>query len=617
MNKNRKGFTLVELIVVVTIFGVILGAILNMIKPANNVYHDADATMESNIIGSGLIDYLDDELRYSTNVLVLKDYIGVPDVSTSGTIGASGVTYSNCIVIDNNNLRGYSLKNYSGNDTDTAAKRMGAKGCILNVGKVNTEGLNFNNSAVARGVDFYDNYKFDIGASISKIEEMDTLDVSLTAYQPTYENGSYTFTKTKYKKDAAVNLTNININEGDSDPYKVRDYKDFSVYPDYVTYPQATTAPAGCTAQQEKYYSLDASNTYTYIFYDKTTVSSSKTYSVKFIYSASDPEPTLRGKQIDTKSVKAGTVYKAPPSMSSRTGYGTPYWVDSKNNVADFTTGVTINKDMVFSCVYPPVAPKAQFNVTFENINGSTFTTTKVYDGDFANDPGIPTDMDTIKQDFVKWVYKSDNSKGLTDVSITDSSVVFVPVVQNKHKVEFKLNGSLINASTIYVSDGQYANYPGATPVSSDANKVFSKWVVEGTSDEITSVTITRDTVFEAVFVEKPSLPTSQSDRVTIIIDCSAGNNYSYMYGYFCNMNAKIVNETDNEVIVDNFTGNSNIDISKYKGREVRYVITATIPYNVPCRVNLWEKEWQNIDNAFTNVTLTTSDLGKTYYVKM
>lgn len=617
MNKNRKGFTLVELIVVVTIFGVILGAILNMIKPANNVYHDADATMESNIIGSGLIDYLDDELRYSTNVLVLKDYIGVPDVSNSGTIGASGVTYSNCIVIDNNNLRGYSLKNYSGNDTDTAAKRMGAKGCILNVGKVNTEGLNFNNSAVARGVDFYDNYKFDIGASISKIEEMYTLDVSLTAYQPTYENGSYTFTKTKYKKDAAVNLTNININEGDSDSYDVNDYKDFSVHPDYDTYPQATTAPAGCTAQQEKYYSLDASNTYTYIFYDKTTVSSSKTYSVKFIYSASDPDSTLRGKQIDTKSVKAGTVYKAPPSMPSRTGYGTPYWVDSKNNVADFTTGVTINKDMVFSCVYPPVAPKAQFNVTFENINGSTFTTTKVYDGDFANDPGIPTDMDTIKQDFVKWVYKSDNSKGLTDVSITDSSVVFVPVVQNKHKVEFKLNGSLINASTIYVSDGQYANYPGATPVSSDANKVFSKWVVEGTSDEITSVTITRDTVFEAVFVEKPSLPTSQSDRVTIIIDCSAGNNYSYMYGYFCNMNAKIVNETDNEVIVDNFTGNSNIDISKYKGREVRYVITATIPYNVPCRVNLWEKEWQNIDNAFTNVTLTTSDLGKTYYVKM
>lgn len=512
MNKNRKGFTLVELIVVVTIFGVILGAILNLIKPTNAVYHDADATMESNIIGSGLIDYLDDELRYSTNILVLKDYIGVPKVSTSGTIGASGVTYSNCLVIDNNNLRGYSLKNYSGSDTDTAAKRMGAKGCIINVGNVNSDGINFNNSKVARGVDFYDNYKFDISAGISKIEDMYTLDVSLTAYQPTYENGSYTFTKTKYKKDASVNLTNINIDDGDS--YNVNDYIDFSTAADYVTYPQAAV-PSGCTAQQEKYYSYDASNTYTYIFYDKTTVSSSKAYNVKFIYSASDPDSSKAGTEIESKSVKAGTLYQTPPTMATRTGYGTPYWVDNKNNVVDFTTGVTINKDMVFSCVYPPLAPKNQFTVTFENIDGSTFTTTSVYDGDFANDPGTPADFDSVKQDFVKWVYKSDTTKGLTDVSITDNTAIFVPVVQDKHKVEFKLNGSLINASTIYVSDGQYASYPGATPVSSDSSKIFDKWVVEGTSDEISATAITSDTVFEAQFKDKPTLP-SGSSRIKI-----------------------------------------------------------------------------------------------------
>ena len=40
----------------------------------------------------------------------------------------------------------------------------------------------------------------------------------------------------------------------------------------------------------------------------------------------------------------------------------------------------------------------------------------------------------------------------------------------------------LISGSTVYVSDdGQYANYPTATPVSSDSNKVFDEWVVEGT----------------------------------------------------------------------------------------------------------------------------------------
>lgn len=522
MNKNRKGFTLVELIVVVTIFGVILGAILNMIKPANNVYHDADATMESNIIGSGLIDYLDDELRYSTNVLVLKDYIGVPDVSTSGTIGASGVTYSNCIVIDNNNLRGYSLKNYSGNDTDTAAKRMGAKGCILNVGKVNTEGLNFNNSAVARGVDFYDNYKFDIGASISKIEEMYTLDVSLTAYQPTYENGSYTFTKTKYKKDASVNLTNINIDDGDS--YNVNDFIDFSTSADYVTYPQATSKPSDCTAQQENYYSFDASNTYTYIFYDKTTVSSSKTYSVKFIYSASDPDASLRGTQIDLKSVKAGTLYQTPPTMTKRTGYDTPYWVDSKNKVVDFTTGVIINKDMVFSCVYPPSTPKDKFTVTFENIDHSIYTTSEVYDGDTANDPGVPSDFDPVKQDFVKWVYKNDNSMGLADVSITDNTTVFVPVVQDKHKVEFKVNGSVENGSTVYVSDGKFASYPNTTlPVSSDSNKVFDKWVVEGTNNDMTVTPIVSDTIFVAVFKEVSTTPAEGITSDPSILSFSVG----------------------------------------------------------------------------------------------
>lgn len=522
MNKNRKGFTLVELIVVVTIFGVILGAILNMIKPANNVYHDADATMESNIIGSGLIDYLDDELRYSTNVLVLKDYIGVPDVSTSGTIGASGVTYSNCIVIDNNNLRGYSLKNYSGNDTDTAAKRMGAKGCILNVGKVNTEGLNFNNSAVARGVDFYDNYKFDIGASISKIEEMYTLDVSLTAYQPTYENGSYTFTKTKYKKDASVNLTNINIDDGDS--YNVNDFIDFSTSADYVTYPQATSKPSDCTAQQENYYSFDASNTYTYIFYDKTTVSSSKTYSVKFIYSASDPDASLRGTQIDLKSVKAGTLYQTPPTMTKRTGYDTPYWVDSKNKVVDFTTGVIINKDMVFSCVYPPSTAKDKFTVTFENIDHSIYTTSEVYDGDTANDPGVPSDFDPVKQDFVKWVYKNDNSMGLADVSITDNTTVFVPVVQDKHKVEFKVNGSVESGSTVYVSDGKFASYPNTTlPVSSDSNKVFDKWVVEGTNNDMTVTPIVSDTIFVAVFKEVSTTPAEGITSDPSILSFSVG----------------------------------------------------------------------------------------------
>ena len=52
---NKNGFTLVELIVVVVIFGMIMGAILNFMKPANEIHNDTQATMDANVISSGRV----------------------------------------------------------------------------------------------------------------------------------------------------------------------------------------------------------------------------------------------------------------------------------------------------------------------------------------------------------------------------------------------------------------------------------------------------------------------------------------------------------------------------------------------------------------------------------
>ena len=391
-NKNKKGFTLVELIVVLAIFGMIMGVILNMIKPTQEIYNDTDATMETNLKGSALVNYLDDHLRYATNILVLENYCGVPQVSTSGTLGSGTTSYDKCIIIDNNNLRGYSLKSYSGDDTDTAQKRMGATGCIIDVSKLSSEGLNLDNSKVAMSVDYYDNYKFDISASVTEIEKMSTLDVSINAYQPKYEGGSYQFNKTKFKKEASVDLTNINLDAGDS--YKVRGDIDFSTSPDYTTYPQAT-APTGATTQQAKYYDTsDASNTYTYIFYDNTTTSSSTQFTVKFIYSASDPDTSYAGKVIDTKHALKGTLLKSAPSLLSRSGYGAPSWYDESGNLVDFTTGVVINSDTVFSAVYPALG--TMYTITFNDVSGNFWTTNQAVDGALVSPPGNPPDLDLI-----------------------------------------------------------------------------------------------------------------------------------------------------------------------------------------------------------------------------
>ena len=189
--------------------------------------------------------------------------------------------------------------------------------------------------------------------------------------------------------------------------------------------------------------------------------------------------------------------------------------------------------------------------------------------------------MDTIKQDFVKWVYKSDTSKGLNDITITDNSTVFVPVVQNKHKVEFKLNGSLINTSTIYVSDGQYASYPGATPVSSDTTKVFDKWVVEGKSDDISSTPITSDTVFEATFMEIPSI-TPDPNALTTVIDYDKSNTCKFMFINAYASTTSVYVEGKSDPI---FTVTHNqvwVDISAYVGTDTRFIIKSSFCYSDP-----------------------------------
>lgn len=508
-NKNKKGFTLVELIVVVCIFGIIMGAILNMIKPTQQIYNDTDATMETNLKGSGLANYLDDHLRYSTNILVLKDYCGVPDVSAIGTLGGDTTPYDSCIVIDNNNLRGYSLTNYSGDDTDTAQKRMGATGCLIDVSKITSGGFNFNNSKVAMGVDYYDVYKYDITAGINTIDDMYTLDFSIDAYQPDYSNGSYTYVKTKYSKEASVNLTNINIDKGDT--YKMRGFIDFSTAADYTTYPQAT-APSGATAQQSVYYdTTNADNTYTYIFYNKNSTGSGTQYEVQYVYAASDPDPNYAGKSVGSPvNVKKGALLKNAPTLAPRNGYANPYWLDEDGKTVDFTAGVVINRSQVFTAVYPPVSPVPTHKVIFMNLDGSKYTENFFSEGGSATPaPGTPKDFDTEKQDWVEWNTASDGS-GLTPdkVIVNDESLVFYPIVKNKHKVEFEVDGNIDTANTTYVSDGGTAYYPSSIlPVSSDSSKAFKTWVKKGTSDDISTVQITSDTVFEAVFETKSAEP--------------------------------------------------------------------------------------------------------------
>lgn len=498
--KNEKGFTLVELIVVMAIFGIIMGAILNIIRPTNEVYNNNEATMETNITGSGVINYIDDQLKYATNVLVLKDYAGVPEVSATGSLGGGSVSYKNCIIIDNNNLRGYSESGYSGDDTDTAQKRMGCTGCVILVNKLNEGGLNLNNSSVGMGSDFYGNFKFDISAGINKIDDMYTLDVLLETYQPVYEGGAYNFTKTRYSTEKAINLVNINIDNSDS--FIVQDYIDFSTAADYTKYP-AAAAPADATVQQQVYYDTDPSNTYTYIFYDKKSAADELKYKVTFAYSDSDPDNP--GVEIHSYMVNAGKTLPANfvPSLPLKSGYLAPYWTDETGSTVSFeSTPITVTEDMTFYAVYALDTTITKYTVSYYNADYSKIVkTNEVVEGNTA--PALSTidGLDEEKQYIEGWYSEKSGSGSKIDDTPIDKDTSFYPNVKNKHKVDFKVDGSVV--STVYVIDGKKAEAPAITPVAPDEGNIFSKWVVEGTSTSVADEIITSDTVFVPLFIEK------------------------------------------------------------------------------------------------------------------
>lgn len=564
LDQNKKGFTLVELIVVVCIFGIILGAILNIIRPTNEIYNDADETMHTNTIGSGLAEYVDDELRYSTNILILENFAGVPEVSTTGKVGNCDCQFTNCLVFDNQNLRGANLKNYTG-DNDTVAKRMGATGNIIKVSKLNTEGFNFNNSVVCKGVDFYDKYKFEF----NKFDDSDvmidnqTIDLSanlnnlaegingakkfnfylkVQAYVPRFENGAYHFEKSKYKKLTTIDLININIDKDDN--FKLMGDMDFNVLKSfYSTVKQETAAPADATASQKRYYDTADTNTYTYIFYKKETTANASTFSIRWMRSASDPENPNGEYQAPTK-VKKGTTYKTIPIAPKKAGFQDPYWLDEEGNKVDSTTGIYVDKDREITVVYVPESPKQLFTVKWYTADVSSYTETQVYEGEKPTSPGnAAAGIDQTKE-VVDWVLKSDNSKSYGDVTITSNNFEFVPVVQDKHKVEFKPDGTNIDDTyTYYVSDGEVAAWPEPMnlPAPPDADHMFDKFVLEGTDDEISTLQVTSDCVFVAQFKEKPSLPAGSTQIILHFVGSNpSGNNLLQVSSAGCQTDLEI-----------------------------------------------------------------------------
>lgn len=548
--KNKNGFTLVELVVVMAIFGMILSCILNFMKPANDVHNDVQATMDANVISSGLIEYIDDEIRYASNVLVLQDFIGVPEVSDKGYVGEYKVPFTNCLMIDNVHFRGYSTKNYSGSSDDTDAKKVGATGCVIKVNKLDEDGFDLNNSSVVKGDDFYDKFKFiiKVGTNIINADEeseefadlaksahydpsLKSIQISMETSYPVWKNGHYEFKKkfdrgsddaneaekTK-NRGAVINFTNINYDKHDSKK-SLTVFKCPPMNPTQALnysagkgYPAATSAPAGSTSQQQEYYGTGASR-YTYIFYTKGNAEVTDTgCTLKFV--TDTPVANTEVASPVTGFTK-GETFKDFPSAPTVPGYSSSYWCAPDGTKVDEATGYVVKGDSTFKLVYVKDPDVVMHKVTWIDADGSS-EVTEVPEGRTATH-GAPSKFDPSKKAINEstggWVQQG-TGKTLDQVPIENDSVVFVADLVDKYPVHFKFSDSK-TVDIEPVVKGKFATAPGETP-EAPSGKQFDKWVLQGDeSKDISKVAINAETTFVPKFIEKKSGLNSPSKGIT------------------------------------------------------------------------------------------------------
>lgn len=89
LKKNTKGFTLVELIVVMAILTILMAAVFSLFKPINKVYIDASFLDKSATAVDGINNYICDNIKYSTEIWIINNAKTLKNVKCSESGGAS------------------------------------------------------------------------------------------------------------------------------------------------------------------------------------------------------------------------------------------------------------------------------------------------------------------------------------------------------------------------------------------------------------------------------------------------------------------------------------------------------------------------------------------------
>ena len=272
IKNNQSGFTLVELIVVIALMSIVFGALMNIIKPVNQFFSDTEAFKDEVMISEGLTDALASEVRFATNVVVLKNYVGVPKLDSEGQIaGIPDVKFDSAIMIDNERVRGSLDKDFLSNRTSTVARTKGATGQIIRF-EIGGIGVNFNVSDILAGEDYYSDYQYSFDVS-GKTDEngRSYIDFGVTMNDLVQSDGDWVINEDNYTSSEFLYLKNINLKDDDGYTMYVKDFANSTNNDDYIKFERtpASNATASTDAQRAIFNGSDSSNSHTWILYFK------------------------------------------------------------------------------------------------------------------------------------------------------------------------------------------------------------------------------------------------------------------------------------------------------------------------------------------------------------
>lgn len=180
--KSLKGFTLVELIVVMAILVSLLTAILQLMEPVQEAYRDSTIYEQQRTVENGIISYIAESTRYAKAISIIDEGVGI-DTNNDGLadIYPNNLNAAANYFINKNNLGVSNYKDievividrstkfqYKGKDVQGRLVRIRGLDTVPSWGATVTEadlaGTSWNTKAcyIAMGSDYYGDMSFNI-----------------------------------------------------------------------------------------------------------------------------------------------------------------------------------------------------------------------------------------------------------------------------------------------------------------------------------------------------------------------------------------------------------------------------------------------------------------------